>query len=173
MRISNTTPKTMRRHTIVLLASIGLTSLAAQAAITDTLDDESYEWSAVLMSFDEDTGTAVLQARIESYVQIEGLDDFADGDRLTLVWTGRTWAAGVRDLAEDPDLWPAALTLPVEFVATARDEQYVNFRIRVPDDAVDTIAAMEDGSRVTGYSPRGQKSWETAVVSLRHYNDID
>jgi hypothetical protein len=151
------------------LMSLGLASLGAPPASAQT-EDRDYEWSATLVSFDEASDTAVLQARIESYAKIDGLDEFSDGDRLILTWTGRHWAAGVRGLAADPELTPETLSLPVEFVSTERDGQYVNFRIPVPRDSRDAIAAMEPGNRLTGMSPRMATEWATAVRSLRHNN---
>lgn len=153
---------------VVILAgpALGANSPAAAQEI------DTYEWSAVLMGVNESNNTAEFQARFETYADIDGLDRFSDGDRLTLVWTGRMWAAGVRDLAADPDVEPTALTLPVEFVSTARDDAYLNFRISVPDDAIEQLVAMGEGARVTVFSPRTGADWESAVVSLRHYNDV-
>jgi hypothetical protein len=152
-----------------------LTFLSAGFASVDLHAQDAhktYEWSANLISFDSATDTAVLQARVESYVQIPGLEDFSDGDRLILTWTGRTWAAGIRGLAEDPELTPDTLSLPVEFVSSERDGQYINFRVPVPAGSVDAIAGMEPGMRVTGVSPRMATNWTTGVSLLRHYNDV-
>lgn len=172
MRISRTTQKSLSALAAATLLSIGLASLVLFPAGARA-EHHDYEWSATLVSFDQASETAVLQARVESYVTIEGLDEFSDGDRLILTWTGRNWAAGIRGLAADPDLTPETLSLPVEFVSTERDGRYVNFRIPVPVSAVATIAAMEPGTRITGMSPRMATDWDTAVSSLRDYNDVD
>jgi hypothetical protein len=171
MRISKATPNSFFTLAAAALLTSGLANLALFPASAQA-DHHDYEWSATLVSFDEATKTAVVQARIESYVNIEGLDEFSEGDRLILTWTGRNWAAGVRGLSADPELTPETLSLPVDFVSTERDGQYVNFRIPVPSDAVGRIAAMDPGTRVTGMSPRMATDWDTAVSSLRHYNDI-
>jgi hypothetical protein len=171
MRISKTTPKSLFTLATAALLSFGFANLVLYPSSAQA-EHHDYEWSATLISYDEASRTAVVQARIESYVSIEGLDEFSDGDRLILIWTGRNWAAGIRGLAADPELTPETLSLPVEFVSTERDEQYVNFRIPVPDSAVDTIASMEPGTRVTGMSPRMATDWDTSVSSLRDYNNI-
>lgn len=173
MRRSNTTPKSIFAMAAAAVLSIGLASSAARAAPNMKKDANSYEWSANLISFDKASSTAVLQARVESYITIDGLDQFKDGDKLTLVWTGREWAAGVRNLAEHPKMMPGMLSMPVEFVSTEHDGQYIDFRIHVPAGAVDTIAAMEPGTRVTGMSPKTAKDWMSAVTSLRGYNDVE
>lgn len=171
MRISKTTTNSLLSVTTAALFTFGLASLALFPASART-EHHDYEWSGTLVSFDEAARTAVVQARIETYAKIDGLDRFSAGDRLILTWTGRNWAAGVRGLAADPELTPETLSLPVEFVSTEREGRYLNFRIPVPAGAVDAIAAMEPGTRVTGMSPRMATDWNTAVRSLRHYNDI-
>jgi hypothetical protein len=124
------------------------------------------------VSFDQATKTAVFRARFEAYADIPGLDAFRDGDRLTLVWTGRSWAAGIRALAEHPNVSTESLMLPVEFVSTTLDDQYLNFRIHVPDSALATIRELPEGSRITVVSPRQPKSFDSAVISMRPYNDV-
>jgi hypothetical protein len=173
MSISEATVRTIFFRAAVVVAALGLASLPVRAATPDSADVETYDWSAALISFDEQAGTAVFQARFEPYAEIEGLDDFADGDRLILVWSGRHWAGGIRDLARDPELQPETLSLPVEFVSTAHDDQYLNFRVPVPDDAMDTMVTMQEGLRVTGISPRMATRWGESIVSLRPYNDVD
>lgn len=172
MSHSNTTPKSMLSLAAAAVLSLGLASSASLAAQTVKKDADTYEWSANLISFDKATNTAVMQARIESYVTIDGLDEFKDGDKLTLVWTGREWAAGVRNLTEHPKLMSGDLSLPVEFVKTEHDGQYVDFRIHIPAGSVDTIAAMEPGTRITVTSPKTAKDAMSAVTSLRDYNDV-
>ena len=168
MKISETTSKFA-----VALAAAGAVFLGGTATslgIAATSND-NYEWSGKLISFDPAAKTAVFQARIETHANIEGLDDYSDGDRLILTWTGRSWAAGVRGLSANPKLEPGTLSLPVEFVSTERDGQYLNFRVPVPAAAVDTIAKFEPGVRVTGISPKMATDWDSGVSMLRHYND--
>lgn len=173
MSISNTTPQCSASLVRATIASLGLAWLSSGVANANAPDADTYVWSATLVSVDREQMTAVVQARIEPYAEIEGLDTYADGDRLILSWTGRSWAAGVRDLARDPELAAGTLKLPVEFVSTEREGTYLNFRIHVPEAYVETIAAMEPGTRVTGYSPREITDWNGSIVRLRHYNDVD
>lgn len=156
----------------LVLASVSGVVVADTRSSGNALGD-TYEWSAVLQSVDEAAGTAVLQARIEGSADIAGIDSWSDGDRLTLVWTGRLWASGIRDLGTDPQVDKYSLTLPVEFVSTTNDGSYLNFRIAVPEAHLSDIAAMESGTRVTGISPRTATDWTNSVRVLRHYNDID
>lgn len=172
MRVSITTPK----HFLSLAAvvtTLAFATFPSQANSVNAAETKPYEWSAKLVSFDETTNTAVLQERVASHIQIADLDSFTEGDRLILIWSGRSWASGIRDLAADPELTPDTLSLPVEFVSAERDGAYINFRIPVPQDAVAMMASFEDGVRITGTSPRMAADWNNSVLSLRHYNDID
>jgi hypothetical protein len=172
MRVSNTTRVNLFSLAAAALLSFGLVSAASGVARADTAGQDTYEWNAKLVSFDAATNTAVVQANVESYVEIDGLDKFSDGDRLILTWTGRSWAAGIRGLARNPALTPRTLSLPVEFVSSELDGRYVNFRIPVPESARAAIAAMDAGTRITGTSPRMARDWSTGVISLRSYNDV-
>ena len=173
MRISKTTPIRLASLAAVATLSLGIAGSAVMAATALAAEHGTYDWSARLVSFDQAAGTAVLESRVEGHADIDGLDSFADGDRLTLVWTGRSWAAGIRDLARDPELSAETLSLPVEFVSSERDGEYINFRVKVPASAIGTIAAMEPGVRITGVSPKQATSFESGVMSMRHYNDVD
>lgn len=170
MRISQATPNPLSRLVFAAVAALGLAGFTATGAAAQ--EQETYDWSAVLMSFDEANHTAVMQARFEGRVDVEPFGRFEEGERLTLVWTGRRWAAGIRDLGPDPDVSAEALTLPVEFVSTAREGRYLNFRVQVPEDSVETLAALDIGARVTGISPKGRKDFADAILTLREYNDI-
>ena len=173
MRISNATPGTLLTLAAATILSVASVSTATQAAGAGALDDETYEWSASLISFDESANSAVVQARVDTYRPLENLGQFEEGDELILTWSGRHWASGIRGLARNPDLEPGTLSLPVEFVSSERDGQYINFRIPVPAEAAAAIAAMESGTRVTGISPRTPTDSSGSVIRLRHYNDVD
>lgn len=167
MRISQAT-----RRSVSILAATGLAALGFAASAQAAEQDDTYDWSATLISVDESAGTAVFEARVESYADIP-FDTFSEGDRLTLIWTGRMWAAGVRDLTADPELDSKTLSLPVEFVAATNNDRYLQFRVAVPRDYLAEVAAMEPGVRVTGVSPRMADDWNEGLISLRYYNDLD
>ena len=172
MRISNATQTTFHSLAATAALSIGLAGVLSAAENAGESSDQTYEWSAKLVSYDAASHTAVMQAMVESYVRVDGLDKLADGDRLILTWTGRYWAAGIRGLDKNPELTPSSLSLPVEFVATEHDGRYVDFRIPVPESARSLLAGMEPGERVTGTSPRMATDWARGVISLREYNDV-
>lgn len=172
MRISETTARFSVLAAAAVCVSLAGLWPAAHAREAGFAPDDPYEWSAALVAYDAEAGTAVLRARVNSHAELGRPAEYSDGERLTLIWSGRSWASGVRSLERDPELTPTTLSLPVEFVSVEDDGRYLNFRIAVPDDVADAIADIEVGSYVTGTSPRMATYGDTAVYSLRHYNDV-
>lgn len=168
MRISNMTRRTMPGYLVLLFFLVSAGAAASEYAATEG----TYEWSAKLVSFDSESNTVVLRASIERYPGIDGLDGYSTGDRLTLVWTGRYWAAGVRDLIPVGAHSEYALTLPVEFVSTEQADRFLDFRVPVPANSIESIRSMEPDTRVTGISPRSGAAWGQGILLLRHYNDV-
>lgn len=150
---------------------VTLAGLATEAVAN--MHGDTYDWSAELVEFDDGADTMTVKARVEQYAGIPNLDEYSEGDRLTLVWTGRSWAAGVRDLGTNPETADEALTLPVEFVGSESDGRYVSFRVPVPADSVARVRELTAGDRITAVSPRGDADWDSGVISVRHYNDVD
>lgn len=171
--MSISTKRLTRCFLVPAALSLGIGG-AASTANGQTADDAdaSYTWTAYLVDFDDAEQTATLKARVASHADIENLDSFAAGERATLTWSGRQWAAGIRDLDRDTKLSTELLTLPVEFVASERDGEYIHFRVPVPDEVVATISGFEPGTALTGTSPRMEDDWDSAVIALRHYNDV-
>jgi hypothetical protein len=178
MRASKATPKSIVA-VAARLASVGFLAVAIQTANAqfrggpgqpEEEQNATYEWSGALMSYDAGSRTAVVRARVATHAMIDNLDQFSEGDRLVLIWSGRLFASDVLDLAADPELTSDTLSLPVEFVSAGDDGEYIDFRINVPEDAVDTIASMQPGLRIRGVSPTMATEWTTSVESLSHYN---
>ena len=145
--------------------------LAAVAAEEATETRGEYSWSAKLIEVDETNGTVTVEARLEQPDEVDR-SGLSEGDRVTLAWVGRSWAAGVSDIGPDLDLSDERLALPVEFVSFEMDGQYVRFRVPLPDDAVQSVASLDAGDWITGFSPRELADWDQAVTQLRPYNDV-
>lgn len=160
--------------TQALLVAGGLLALNAASHADEsasTMPDE-YEWSAELVAFDAAERTLTAQARVEHHAEIENLAEFDAGDRLTLTWTGRFSAAGIRDLSPTRETSPDRLTMPVEFVSSEMDGQYINFRVPVPPADVAAIETLSPGDWIRGTSPRQATEWSDAVSTIRPYNDV-
>lgn len=156
-------------QTLLFAAGLLTASFAAHAA-NGTNEDQSYTWSAELVSYDEDARAMTVRAPVETHAEIENLSSFSEGDRVTIVWTGRFWAAGVRDIVRNADSAEGFLKLPAEFVGAEDDGSYVSFRVRVPSDDASRIASVEPGDEVRVRSPRSASSRRNAVSAAAPYN---
>lgn len=154
----------------LLLAAGLLASNAAARAAEPANGEETYTWSAELVSFDESSGTMTVRRRLEPHTEITDPASLSEGDRVTLVWTGRSWAANVRDVVRDSDDAEGFLKLPAEFVGFDEDRHYVSFRVAVPEDDAAQIAALEAGDWVRATSPRSGASPSDAVSAVGPYN---
>lgn len=132
--------------------------------------DETYTWHAELVEFDESTQTVTVKSRVVDKAGIDSLSDLSDGDRVVLTWSGLSWATGIRSIAPHTD--NERMTLPVEFVASVMDGQYVEFRVPVPSDNAAKIASLTPGQWVTATSPHRPSDWEHAISSIRAFTEV-
>jgi hypothetical protein len=137
--------------------------------------DQSYTWSAEIVSFNAASRMLTLKSHIDSATDIKLLDDLMEGEPITLTWTGLTWGAGIRDITRGhQSSAPAdALILPAEFVGTELNDNYVIYRLPIPSASVGKIQALKPGDWVTATSPRHASDPNQAVLEIRGYNDID
>jgi hypothetical protein len=158
-----------QQHGFVIGALLAVT--AALPAAAAGAADESYTWSAELVSVDGAARTVTVQSRLVSNAEVE-LDSLDSGDRVTLTWSGINTAAGVRRIVDGQAPEDDRLTLPIEFVSAEHDGQYVRFKVAVPDDDVSKLASLTPGSWITATSPRRPERFEEAVTDVRPYNDV-
>lgn len=155
------------RHAAFIVAGM-LAMAAANLAHADAAND-TYTWSAELISVDQNARTAVVQSSVIADIDYGRL---ARGDRVTLTWSGITTAAGVRRVTEGAAPEADWLTLPVQFVSSELDGRYIRFSVPVPHDDLAKVAALSPGQWITVTSPRRATNLEEAVVDLRPYNDV-
>jgi hypothetical protein len=149
-----------------------LAMAAAQPVVADNTANDTYTWSAELVSTDQQARTATVQARFVNNPDVD-FDALEPGDRVTLVWSGINIAAGVRRITDGAAQAEDRLTLPIEFVSTEIDDQYVRFKVPIPADDLAKVASLSAGQWITGTSPHRAANWEEAVVNLRLYTDVD
>jgi hypothetical protein len=152
----------------LIIAALLATAAVQPAAANDTAKD-TYTWSAELVARDDRTIT--VQSRLVSDAKID-FDSLDGGDRVTLTWSGINTAAGVRRITAGAAPAEDWLTLPIEFVSSEIDNQYVRFKVAVPKEALAKLEAVQPGQYVTATSPRRAARFEEAVVDVRPYNDV-
>jgi hypothetical protein len=152
-----------------LLAQTAFASAAGAAKMA-----KPFTWSAELVSFDPASRMLTVKSLIDKDVDITKLHDFEKGQAVTLWWTGLTQGSSIRNITDGRAASaPAdALVLPVRFVGTEMNDQYVVYRLRVPPQSVPGIKALEPGDWVTAASPRHAAGPGKAVTAIHGYNDI-
>ena len=112
---------------------------------------------------------------VKSYVVGHGkldIESLAEGDSAVLTWSGAfTAASGVRSVAPGT-MASGRFTMPIEYVGTERDNRYLIFRVRIPQDQMAGITMLEPGQWVTATSPHAPEGGEMAVSAIRSYTDV-
>lgn len=132
-----------------------------------------FEWSAELVSLDQGSGIATLKARIDTRADRSILGELAEGDPITITWTGLTWGAGIAAIGTDGSSQPEGkLDLPAEFVGTEMDDTYLLFRVPVPQGSASSLLALSSGDWVTATTSHDATELDQAVSEIRPYNDV-
>lgn len=158
------------------LIIVGLLALASPQGAASSASDgdmpDTYTWSAELVALDESANTVTVKSRMVSHAEIEDVSVFSEGDQIMLTWSGaHSSASGVRNLRRGTDAQDEAFTMPVEFVSSERDGQYVIFKVPAPSSDMDRIKTLTPGVWVTATSPQ-QPSGEAATIEqIRPYSD--
>lgn len=160
----------MRKHIISLAAFVAMFTSGVLAAQTPAPVAENYQWSGELVSFDEGTKMATIKARLVYQEAVDDLKRFKVGDRVNLWWSGAFDSAdGIRRVMSSSDRKEDRFLLPVELVSTDAPNQYVTFRVRVPDSQAVGLKSVKPGEWVTVTSSHRASSDSGAVVSIRPY----
>jgi hypothetical protein len=162
----------MRKQLIACAAIFVLSACGLLAAQSQQPASESYQWSGELVSFDETARTVTVKARLVDQNAIAELKRFKAGDRVLLFWSGfDKYADAIRSVMpytadrEDTDRF----RLPVELVSTDAPNQYITFRLRVPDSSVGMVKPVKPGEWVTITSSHKASADTGAIVSIRPY----
>jgi len=165
--MTRTILKTIPGIAIVLAAALTIATLPAAAQAKE----DSYQWSAELVSFDAATRTATLKVMAfdDAKKQAESLKA---GDKVLLTWSGfDKYASGINgihryDSSVKSDV---RFSFPAEFVSFTSN-MYVTFKATVPADAVTRLTALMPGQWVTATSRHGVSAHEP-IAAVRGYND--
>jgi hypothetical protein len=156
----------------VRCVAAGLLAMAAALpAFAETAANDTYTWSAELISVDEAGRTVTVQSRLVSNAEVD-FSSLRAGERVTLTWSGINTAAGVRRIVKGKAPEDDRLTLPIEFVSAELDNRYVRFKVQVPGDDIAKLAALTPGTWITATSPRRPQRFEEAVTDARPYTDV-
>jgi hypothetical protein len=160
-------PSLLRNKLFPFVVTALVAATAAQAAVAN----DTYTWSAELVSVNANARTVTVQAPLVSDAEVD-LARLDQGDRVTVTWSGINTAAGIRRVTDGPAPADDWLTLPVEFVSAEHDGRYLRFAVPVQSDDLAKLASLSPGQWVTATSPRRASGQEEAVAEMRPYNDV-
>jgi hypothetical protein len=156
--------KTVASACVFAVLAFTSTTVRAQAPTA------TYQWSGELVSFDDGTRTATIKARLVDQEAVADLKRFKAGERVNLWWSGAfDYADGIRRVMSSSDRKEERFLLPVELVSTEAPNQYVTFRLRVPDSQAAGLKSVEPGEWVTVTSSHRASSDADAIVSIRPF----
>lgn len=164
------TPQAWR--SLLLTAMGSLTFLTAPLLEAAGPAHDSYTWSAELVDFDAAARTITVKSLVVGHADRSRLAALERGERAMLTWSGVFSASGVRSITPGAHSDHDRFTMPVEFVATEMDGQYVQFSVPIPSAAVPAIESLAPGDWVTATSPHRPTDFTEAVSAIRPYNDV-
>jgi hypothetical protein len=151
-----------------LMVCVGL----ANATAEEQADRRTYTWSAELVEFDPESAAATVRARLVERSDAKWLETASEGERMTLTWSGISWASAIRHLSIDEGAEADSMSMPVEFVALSDDGVYVDFRVPVPVDDRERIGELEPGRWITATAIRPAATWHESVTQMRAFTDV-
>jgi len=141
----------------------------AQSSQTNS---DTFTWNGELVSLDPTAKSMTVKARVAYQDAISELKHFKAGDRVWIVWSGvHDYSDAVRQVrrAETGRTIDDPLVLPAELVSTETPNQYLTFRLRLPDSVLGAIKTVKPGEWVTVTSRHRPSADDEAVVALRQY----
>lgn len=164
--------KVARALIFPLLFAFG--SVAAVAVGATGAMSENFTWSAELVSIDQSDRTVTLKTRLDGRVELDALEGLDEGDEILLSWTGLTWGAAISGIHPTGDVPETAngMVIAAQFVGTELDDQYLVYRVPVPQASLEPLSRLTPGTWVTAVSPRNATQLDQAVQEMRGYNDL-
>jgi hypothetical protein len=152
---------------IVAIAGAVLVGAQQQATTSDT-----YTWNGELVSLDAAAKTITVKARVAYQDAVSEMKHFKAGDRVWIAWSGvHDYSDAVRQIRrpETGRTIDENLVLPAELVSTEPTNQYITFRVNVPDTELSAIKTVKPGEWVTVTSRHRPSTDHDAVTRVRPY----
>jgi hypothetical protein len=171
----------MRITTCLAVVLVGLcyatsAPLTAQQPQNTTSASPTYTWHGELVSFEAGTRTVTVKSRAlfasEASKVLAGLKS---GDKILVHWSGFDRSADAIRTVMKYDTARMAkeqFLLPAELAATDLQNDYLTFKLRVPESSVAAVQKIKPGEWITFTTRHRPASDADAVVTVRHYNDV-
>jgi len=143
---------------------------------TTTAGSQTYTWHAELVSFDTASRTATVKSRaLFASDAAKVLAGLKSGDKILLHWSGFDRSAdAIRGVMkyDTARMAKEQFLLPAELAATDLQNDYLSFKLRVPESSVAAMQRIKPGEWVTFTAKQHPSSDADAIVTVRHYNDV-
>jgi hypothetical protein len=160
------------RHTTTLAAMLTLVTPAIGAAQSSSLKTETYTWFGELVSVDTGALKMTVKSRCAYPEAVSKLKQFKPGDSVWVVWSGLgDHSDAVRHIrrVDTNRKIEENLVLPAELVSTEAPNQYVTFRVKVPESSMAALKAVKPGEWVMVTSRHRPSEDAEAVIAVRPY----
>ena len=158
-------------QTALLAIALTLSGSVIGLAQSSQPKSDTYTWNGEFVSLDTTAKTMTVKSRVAYQEAISELKHFKAGDRVWIVWSGVSdYSDAVRQVRpyETGRKIDDALVLPAQLVSTEAPNQYITFRVNLPDSELSAIKAVKPGEWVTVKS-RQRPSTDDAVLAVRPY----
>jgi hypothetical protein len=161
----------VKTFAVALLLAVSASGLTAYS---QTSKEETYQWSAELVAFDQPGGTITVKAMARQDVGKQAAA-LKSGDKVLLTWSGfEKYAHDITGIQRHSANLKAdaRFAFPAEFVSFAANN-YLTFKVPAPADAATRLKDIKPGQWVTATSRHGAAAETQAVVAVRGYNDLE
>ena len=171
MRITNR----FCRFALWLVLATGPAGRMAAFAQSSQAQNDSYEWSAEIVAFDEATRMLTVKAMAAADVAKQ-VATLKSGEKVLLTWSVFERHAnavnGVHkyDATRKPESRHA---FPAEFVGYDTNVSRITFKATIPADSVSRIKGFNPGQWVTATSKPGAHAETPAITAVRGYNELE
>lgn len=159
-------------HIGAVAAVLTLVTPAIGAAQVSQPTRDTYAWSGELVSVDTTTMTMTVKSRMAYQEALSELKQFKPDEPVWVVWSGvHDYSDAVRHVrrVEANRTIHENLVLPAELVSAEAADQYVTFRVKVPEGVLTSIGTVKPGEWVTVTSRHRPSADSQAVVAVKPY----
>jgi hypothetical protein len=157
---------------IAVFAAIFTIAVGPATAQPSQTKGDTYTWNGEFVSLDTTTKTMTVKSRVAYQEAVSELTHFKVGDRVWILWSGvHDYSDAVRQIRR-PAIGSKIgenLMLPAELGSTDASDQYITFRVKVPESVVSAMKTLKPGEWITVTSPHRPSTDDEAVVAVKPY----
>lgn len=157
---------------VLTTLSAGRTAAYAQSSHAQ---NDSFEWSAEIVAFDEATRMLTVKAMAAADVAKQ-VATLKSGEKVLLTWSVFERHANAVNGVHKYDATrkqESRHAFPAEFVGYDTNVSRITFKATIPADSVSRIKGLNPGQWVTATSKAGTHAETPAITAVRGYNELE